>query len=237
MKFSFTAPLIAAFALVSSSYTGEGKIYGRSVEQKVSEIVVKASSSSSSSNNNRALSDATPHTTIYEHIIGSEDNVFIPGIGLLGTINQLLGAVFYTSGGIYPNGSVQRNKRTAPNGDLFSGDSQPIKFPAARSNFFITGECTVTQTTGPNKITGHSCLYTLCLGGGGNNCVNGLAAGPFEFDLTATTTTVNANTGVSRTFPSNPPTFSGIILGGTGACSGIIGHHHQQQQQQQQVFM
>jgi len=128
-----------------------------------------------------------------------------------------LGAVFYTSGGIYPNGSVQKNKRTAPNGNLFAGDSQPVKFPAARSNFFITGECTVTQTTGPFVITGHSCLYTLCLGGGGNNCVNGLAAGPFVFDLQGMTTKG------TRTFPNVPPIFSGIILGGTGACAGIKG--------------
>ena len=45
MKFSLIAPLIAAFALVSSSYTVEGKISRKSnkhsVEKKVSETVVK----------------------------------------------------------------------------------------------------------------------------------------------------------------------------------------------------
>merc|ERR1740117_2639174 len=102
---------------------------------------------------------------------------------------------------------------------FFAGDSQPVKFPPARSNFFITGECTVTQTSSSMVITGHSCLYTLCLGGGGNNCVNGLAAGPFVFDLQGTTTDIKSG----RTFPNVPPIFSGIILGGTGTCAGIKG--------------
>jgi len=234
MKFSFTAPLIAAFALLSSSsYTVEGKISGKTnkrsaVEEKVSVVKAKVNADALAEayeemgsdrwmKPNRALSDATPHETIYEHIIGSEDNVYIPGFGGDSTVGELLGAVFYTSGGIYPNGSVQKSARIAPNGALFAGDKQPVKFPAARSNFFITGECTVTQASSDFIITGHSCLYTLCLGGGGNNCVNGLAAGPFVFNLQGTTTDGD------RTFPNLPPIFSGIILGGTGACAGIKG--------------
>jgi len=158
-------------------------------------------------------------TTRYFTIIGPEDIVQTQGLVGNSGQNALLGSNLYTSGGIYRPIDVKLRPRTAPNGALFAGNNQPIKFPAARDNFFIMSDCTVTQVESPTVIKGHSCFITLCLGGGGLNCVNGLAAGAFRFDLRAFEQDKKG-----KPFGKLPPTFTGTILGGTGACAGIKGN-------------
>ena len=240
MKFLLIIPLIVALVLLSGFGSVEGKISRKtkkhSVEKKVSDNV-KAKASNSTIQEayegtvarwmdptNRALGTTTmPHTTKYDTIIGQEDNVFVPGFTEVdNSPNALLGSIRYTSGGIHRQTDIQSRVRTAPNGQLYSGNLQAIKFPSARTNFFATGECTTTQVEDKNTIIGHSCLYSICLGGGGNNCVNGLAAGPFRYQLGEMETKMQPN-GKEITYPKLPPTFSGIILGGTGACAGIKG--------------
>ena len=150
----------------------------------------------------------------YVTIIGNEDVAFTGGFGSQGP-EKLLGSVLYTSGGVYKEEDVVIRPRTAQGGKRFAGGKQPIKFPARRTNFFITGECTTTSAGSDIEITGHTCFYTLCLGGGGNNCVNMYAGGPFLF-------TPAASSPQGQT-PALPPPFDGIIIGGVGAFAGISG--------------
>lgn len=162
--------------------------------------------------------------------------------------NVFLGNVRYTDGGAYrPQDVVQRRRSAA--GELNFAKNrqndnaqQPVRFPAARSNFFINGECTTTASS-KTKILQQSCFYNLCMGNGGYNCVNFFIGGPYNYDpykvvcknlenpptnacLPATNTRSNKN----KYYPELAPDTKGFVLGGTGSFAGITGTVSMQQQ-------
>jgi hypothetical protein len=209
MKLNITVALLVALlsgdvavaAKTKSKTSRRAEANGKKVEPKFATEKVE-----------RKLQELFEET--YVTVIGSEAVRFVPGFGSNGP-ERLLGSVLYTAGGVYKEEDVNIRARTAPGGKKFAGGKQPIKFPARRTNFFITGECTTTAASSTTQITGHTCFYTLCLGGGGGNCVNLYAGGPFEFSPG-----LIVETGEE---PLLPPKFAGIVIGGVGAFAGIGG--------------
>jgi hypothetical protein len=100
----------------------------------------------------------------------------------------------------------------------FGGGKQPnvedLRPP--KNNFFFAGECTATSGFGLSQVLAHSCLYNLCLGGVGNDCVNIFAGGGFIFDPFAKV--------LPNEEPLVPPSFPGAVIGGTGKYQGIKGN-------------
>jgi len=111
---------------------------------------------------------------------------------------NLLGSSTIQSGGIYDPADVQIVDRlgtsAADNFDdddafirdkqnrgQFAGQRQPKFIPQKDPGFFFNGECVATQAAG-QQILGHSCLFNLCLGGGGYNCLAIYAGSKFVFN-------------------------------------------------------
>jgi len=145
--------------------------------------------------------------------------------------NVFMGGVRFTDGGAYrPQDVIQRRRSAA--GDMNFAKNrknfytqQPVRFPGARSNFFISGECTTTSST-KTKILQQSCFYNLCMGSGGFNCVNFYIGGPYKYDPYA----VVQNTADGEYYPELAPIVDGFVLGGTGSLAGIKGTVQMQQQ-------
>lgn len=145
--------------------------------------------------------------------------------------NVFMGGVRFTDGGAYrPQDVIQRRRSAA--GDMNFAKNrknfftqQPVRFPGARSNFFISGECTTTSSI-KTKILQQSCFYNLCMGSGGFNCVNFYIGGPYNYDPYA----VVKNTKNGEYYPVLAPIVEGFVLGGTGSFAGIKGTVKMQQQ-------
>jgi len=210
MKLLFTVPVLAALILSGSA---DGKKTNRRAAVKKDAFDSDSKKTDARTRRLQQLQFSKRYVTI----IGTEDAVFTEGFTGNNGQATLLGSVFYTSGGVYDPEDVLFRPRNAPGNLQFSSGEQPVRFPAARSNFFINGQCTTTSESPGNGafITGHTCFYNLCLGGGGNNCVNGYAGGPFLFNP--------AQTSPDGTTLIPPAPFEGTILGGTGSFAGVKG--------------
>jgi len=153
---------------------------------------------------------------------------------------------------IIPGNFPDRQRNFPDNGQLFAGNAQPKFVPDSDPGFQYNGQCVVTEGNGLSAITAHSCVFNLCLGGGGFNCL-GLYSGtafvfdPFDLpsvfrvepqnfnspvgivvvgDTLVTNTAPNLvgdNISTNKKAPLLPPSFPFIILGGTGAFKGAKG--------------
>jgi len=145
--------------------------------------------------------------------------------------NVLMGSVRFTDGGAYRPKDVIQRRRSAPGDMNFAKNrnnfytQQPVRFPGARSNFFINGECSTTSST-KTKVLQQSCFYNLCMGNGGFNCVNFYIGGPYNYDQFA----VVQNPENGEYYPELAPIVEGFVLGGTGSFAGIKGTVKMQQQ-------
>ena len=163
----------------------------------------------------------------------------VPAPGDLFDLN-LLGSSTIQSGGIYDPADVQiidRLGTSAADNFLtdkrgqFAGQRQPKFIPQKDPGFFFNGECVATQVAGP-QILGHSCLFNLCLGGGGYNCIAIYAGSKFVFNplgqsLFSSNTfdfNGNASDNAGSIVPSLPPSYPGTIIGGTGLFVGAVGY-------------
>jgi hypothetical protein len=162
--------------------------------------------------------NATSDTTSFEAFGPGANPPMGAGVNLLGTAFAQSSSVFRES--------------TTSLGD-FGGDIL-IDFPSfgppnqpnretllpPNPDFFLQGVCKCTNAGGgingdindePSltfRTAAHSCLYDVCLGGGGFNCINFYSGTPFDFAVPA---------GFGPTGDGLPPPVSGFILGGTGA--------------------
>jgi hypothetical protein len=122
-----------------------------------------------------------------------------------------LGTAFSTSAGVFgTDGAIKivKNEQRA-------GLKQAVNVPEPNANFFLQGQC--KSTAGGNNnidVEAHSCLYDLCLGGGGFSCINLYSGTPFVF---------NPPTNINDLEFGLPPKFDLFILGGTGQFYQISG--------------
>jgi len=138
--------------------------------------------------------------------------------------------------------------------ELFAGGLQPKNTrPGGVSSFFLNGVCTVTAqgedgvVQSPSQIPGaptippnlakpevlylptilaHQCVYDLCLGNRGFNCVNLYAGGGFvfnPFDKISFTGLDKSIVTDENLEPPLPPPFDLVIFGGTGAYRLVSG--------------
>lgn len=196
---------------------------------------------------NQAKDSALVYSRGYLCITRQQDFAFVvpqqlvnvPTPGQLGELN-LLGSSTIQSGGIYDPADVQIVDRLGtseadnffifPRGQ-FAGQRQPKFFPQKDPGFFFNGECVATQVAGP-QILGHSCLFNLCLGGGGYNCLAIVAGSKFVFNpleqVVFSDTTFNFDDEVGlnagTVVPALPPSYPGTIIGGTGLFMGAVGY-------------
>ena len=123
-----------------------------------------------------------------------------------------LGTAFSTSASIYgTNGEIVLRET-----DQRAGGLEATKIPEPNANFFLQGQCKSTAGDSNNNvaIAAHSCLYDLCLGGGGFSCINLYSGTPFVF----------APPSSLQGLPTGlPPMFDLFILGGTGQFYQIEG--------------
>jgi hypothetical protein len=111
-----------------------------------------------------------------------------------------------------------------------------------KNSFFLAGKCTLISTDPDGRVDDegptvfidtyrtHQCIYDLCLGGKGYDCINLYAGGGFEFNPFVRINVV-ANLGATpnpgETLPNVvitdnnrepplPPPFQAVIFGGTG---------------------
>ncbi|OEU05784.1 hypothetical protein FRACYDRAFT_258268 [Fragilariopsis cylindrus CCMP1102] len=166
----------------------------------------------------------------------------VPGGERLDELN-LLGSSTIQSGGIYDPADVQivdRLGTSAADNFLseddeflkrgqFAGQRQPRFIPQKDPGFFFNGECVATRVAGP-QILGHSCLFNLCLGGGGYNCMAIYAGSKFVFNpleqvlFSPTTFGFGEKKNEGTIVPSLPPSYPGTIIGGTGLFAGAVGY-------------
>jgi len=135
--------------------------------------------------------------------------------------------------------------------DLFAGGEQPQNTdPKGNKNFFLSGSCTTISQFDDERssnddtpsvpvfdvvkflptIRSHQCIYDLCLGGKGFNCVGLYAGGGFIFNpLKRIDQSKGANDEDQSIIDDNnrepplPPPFDLVIFGGTGAFRNVSG--------------
>lgn len=126
----------------------------------------------------------------------------------------------------------------------YQGNRQPKHpVPPGDAAYFHHGQCTPNSGTsedfdtfGPNMlyVMSHTCLYNLCLGGGGFDCI-AILAGSAYYDNLSHTFSLTSDPAFAASFgtPLNleseisgnelPPPIRATILGGTGSFEGIEG--------------
>jgi len=116
-----------------------------------------------------------------------------------------------------PNGA---SKRSEVPGQQFASGKQPINMPDADPAFTMSGECIATGFSeyNDNEMNSHSCVYDLCLGGGGFNCLALYCGTSYTYFPTADNP---SNTIVNE--PQMPPNFPCTIFGGTNNFWGARG--------------
>lgn len=135
--------------------------------------------------------------------------------------------------------------------DLFAGGEQPQNTdPKGNKNFFLSGSCTTISQFDDERssnddtpsvpvfdvvkflptIRSHQCIYDLCLGGKGFNCVGLYGGGGFIFNpLKRIDQSKGANDEDQSIIDDNnrepplPPPFDLVIFGGTGAFRNVSG--------------
>jgi len=139
---------------------------------------------------------------------------------------SLLGTNFYTNGDLFNSVELIEQdtiETRGSNKNVFVGGravktQEPLN---AVAGFTFRGQCTVVSDQvklSTNKspddvldqffaqISGHTCLYDMCLGG--SDCILIYSGTPFVFDIRS---------------GELPPGFSGFVAGGTGVYAGIKG--------------
>merc|ERR1711957_538920 len=88
--------------------------------------------------------------------------------------------------------------------------------------FFMDGGCTATDGNrignDIQQILAHSCVFNLCLGGGGFNCLALYCGTAFKFNPLSTTPSQTQNNA-----PKLPPSYPCTIFGGTNSFLGAKG--------------
>ena len=135
--------------------------------------------------------------------------------------------------------------------DLFAGGEQPQNTdPKGNKNFFLSGSCTTISQFDDERssnddtpsvpvfdvvkflptIRSHQCIYDLCLGGKGFNCVGLYGGGGFIFNpLKRIDQSKGADDEDQSIIDDNnrepplPPPFDLVIFGGTGAFRNVSG--------------
>jgi hypothetical protein len=142
--------------------------------------------------------------------------------------NQIIGLSQFQAGGIYDPADIlivdrptgANSKDQAPDGERFAGNKQPKFVPEADPGYFFDGECAASGGTGAGnnaKITSHSCILNLCLGGGGFNCLALYCGTRFDFSP------ASQPSNTKKSAPSLPPSYPCTIFGGTNSFFGAKG--------------
>jgi len=158
---------------------------------------------------------------------GADFTTIIPDVAIP-DINQIIGTSQFQAGGIYdpadieivdrPNGA--NGKDAAPDDFRFAGNKQPKFVPDADPGYFLDGECGASGGTGAGgqaKITSHSCILNLCLGGGGFNCLALYCGTAFAFEPS------DLPSNPKNAAPALPPSYPCTIFGGTNSFYGAKG--------------
>lgn len=135
--------------------------------------------------------------------------------------------------------------------DLFAGGEQPQNTdPKGNKNFFLSGSCTTISQFDDERssnddtpsvpvfdvvkflptIRSHQCIYDLCLGGKGFNCVGLYGGGGFIFNPLKRIDQSKGPDDEDQSIiddnnrePPLPPPFDLVIFGGTGAFRNVSG--------------
>jgi len=142
------------------------------------------------------------------------------------TSRSLLGSIFYTSGDLYNRVELVEtttiNNQGSNVNQFVGGRTVSETEPGTPTDFFtFNGQCTTVSdqvklqaSRGPGKddsfaeINGHTCLYDMCFGGIGEDCILIYSGTPFVFDIRS---------------GELPPGFPGFVAGGTGEFFGVTG--------------
>lgn len=165
---------------------------------------------------------------------------------------NLLGSKINTFGKVLKPTSVVLVKTQTENSDafdLFAGGLQPQDDdPKGNQNFFFAGTCTTISQLDDSRsennddnpgglkflptIQSHQCIYDLCLGARGFNCINLYGGGGFIFNPVNRISIGEINLSNSQDQsiitdnnlePPLPPPFELVIFGGTGAYRLVTG--------------
>lgn len=180
----------------------------------------------------------------------------LPGRSLLNGQSDLslLGSKIITRGVVLRPDTVVLTQSGTENVDfldLFAGGEQPQNTdPKGNKNFFLSGSCTTISQFDDERssnddtpsvpvfdvvkflptIRSHQCIYDLCLGGKGFNCVGLYGGGGFIFNpLKRIDQSKGANDEDQSIIDDNnrepplPPPFDLVIFGGTGAFRNVSG--------------
>jgi len=165
----------------------------------------------------------------YYTIISQDDfTTIIPTIGTPGfVLNDIIGTQQFQAGPILALESVKfDDEGITPDDDnndqLYAGNTQPLFSPeSVDPTFFMDGGCTATDGNrignDIQQILAHSCVFNLCLGGGGFNCLALYCGTSFIF------APLDNNQNTKKTPPSLPPAYPCTIFGGTNAFQGARG--------------
>lgn len=155
--------------------------------------------------------------------------------------NRVIGLTRTQSGGIYdpvsvsivnePDGvsdavdqaaavkmGIQGRKGVGLAGQQYAGGAQPKFIPARDPGFYFDGQCVATGGRGRHSQDKHSCLFNLCLGGGGANCLALYCGSAFVFNE------VKMPGNTFKNSPPLPPSFPCVIIGGTNTFQGAKGN-------------
>jgi len=180
----------------------------------------------------------------------------LPGRSLLNGQSDLslLGSKIITRGVVLRPDTVVLTQSGTENVDfldLFAGGEQPQNTdPKGNKNFFLSGSCTTISQFDDERssnddtpsvpvfdvvkflptIRSHQCIYDLCLGGKGFNCVGLYGGGGFIFNpLKRIDQSKGADDEDQSIIDDNnrepplPPPFDLVIFGGTGAFRNVSG--------------
>jgi len=113
---------------------------------------------------------------------------------------------------------IQGRKGVGLGGQQYAGGAQPKFIPARDPGFYLDGQCVATGGRGRHNQDKHSCLFNLCLGGGGANCLALYCGSAFVFNEMK----MPGNT--FKNSPPLPPSYPCVIIGGTNAFQGAKGN-------------
>lgn len=180
----------------------------------------------------------------------------LPGRSLLNGQSDLslLGSKIITRGVVLRPDTVVLTQSGTENVDfldLFAGGEQPQNTdPKGNKNFFLSGSCTTISQFDDERssnddtpsvpvfdvvkflptIRSHQCIYDLCLGGKGFNCVGLYGGGGFIFNPLKRIDQSKGPDDEDQSIiddnnrePPLPPPFDLVIFGGTGAFRNVSG--------------
>lgn len=166
---------------------------------------------------------------------------------------NLLGSVIVTKALLLKPTSINLQFQDADGSPFsyFAGGLQPANVPQnPNDTYFFTGQCTVTAQFDDGRSNGsivstdnsatavsylptikaHQCLYDLCIGKRGTDCVNLYGGGGFVFNpfnrINQNPENEEADSNVitdNNEEPPLPPPFELVILGGTGNVRSVRG--------------